>query len=103
MTTTLSLNNSHAAVVAAGKIIAAGGSFANHAKSLSGHAGGADSLGKLPGCYWDSALSADYVISSYATPIAWLVDGDWVVPPVKYSVTTSKHLSKALSAIHYSV
>lgn len=33
-----------------------------------------------------------YVVFSYATPIAWFTAADgWVVPDVKYSVTTSKH------------
>lgn len=36
-----------------------------------------------------------YVVWSYNTPIAWVLDdvttGEVVIPPVKYSVTTSKH------------
>lgn len=33
-----------------------------------------------------------YVLYSYNTPIAWvLYSGDWIVPDVKYSVTTSMH------------
>lgn len=33
-----------------------------------------------------------YVVSSYATPIAWTVaDGTLVVPPVRYTTTTARH------------
>jgi hypothetical protein len=36
-----------------------------------------------------------YVVFSYDTPIAWyVVDHGWVRPPVKYSVTTSRHQGK---------
>ena len=31
------------------------------------------------------------VIYSYGTPIAWLDAGAWVVPDVRYSVTTGRH------------
>ena len=32
-----------------------------------------------------------YIVLSYETPIAWSVNGQWVVPGVKYSPTTTKH------------
>jgi hypothetical protein len=33
-----------------------------------------------------------YVVWSYATPIAWYTESEgWVIPPVKYSPTTTKH------------
>lgn len=36
-----------------------------------------------------------YVVYSYATPIAWYSTAwGWRVPPVRYSVTTSKHQGK---------
>jgi len=39
-----------------------------------------------------SANEIVYTILSYGTPIAWVLsDGTEVKPPVKYSVTTSKH------------
>jgi hypothetical protein len=41
----------------------------------------------------DAARAADekvYVVFSYATPIAWCAAGQWTIPAVKYSVTTSK-------------
>jgi hypothetical protein len=35
----------------------------------------------------------DYVVFSYDTPIAWhdSVTGEWTVPAVRYSVTTTQH------------
>lgn len=41
----------------------------------------------------------EYVIYSYETPIAWRTNGSWVVPNVKYSVTTSKHQGKVRTAL----
>ena len=33
-----------------------------------------------------------YSVWSYATPIAWFVDGEgWIIPPVKYSMSTGRH------------
>ena len=35
-----------------------------------------------------------YSVWSYSTPIAWLVEGEgWVIPPVKYSMSTGRHQS----------
>lgn len=34
---------------------------------------------------------ADFVVYSYATPIAWSIGGSWIVPEVRYSVTTTRH------------
>lgn len=33
----------------------------------------------------------EYVVYSYSTPIAWVIDGTWVRTEERYSVTTSKH------------
>jgi hypothetical protein len=44
--------------------------------------------------YFTSVHDGDvtHTVLSYATPIAWrLAEGCWVIPEVKYSVTTSKH------------
>ena len=39
-------------------------------------------------------IGIDYVIYSYATPIAYRTNnGEWTIPDAKYSVTTSKHQS----------
>ena len=35
----------------------------------------------------------DYVVWSYATPIAWHGRRGWTVPDVRYSPTTSRHVS----------
>ncbi len=32
-----------------------------------------------------------FVVSSYATPIAWFANGEWTMPTTNYSVTTKKH------------
>jgi hypothetical protein len=45
----------------------------------------------------------DYVVYSYATPIAWHVTGDrldeWIYPDVKYSRTTSAHQTKIKTSL----
>lgn len=69
-------------------------------------------LGNLPWQYGESLARADYVVLSYETPIAWHLDlpadltdvdsldawvdgrdnpGVWVIPDVKYSITTTDH------------
>lgn len=47
-----------------------------------------------------NAGEVDYVVLSYATPIAWHNSrtGEWVYPLTKYSVTTSKHQGKIFTA-----
>jgi len=42
----------------------------------------------------------DFVVYSYATPIAWHGSEGWTVPDCKYSVTTSKHQSIVHSGIN---
>lgn len=53
-------------------------------------------------CVWTGRLSpklaadliaadADYIVYSYATPIAWHGKDGWTIPDTKYSVTTSNH------------
>ena len=56
-------------------------------------------FGRLPREYHPSASSADYLIYSYATPIAWREEGQWVTPDVSYSPTTSRQQSKIFAAI----
>ena len=56
-------------------------------------------VGILPREYEASVRGADYVIYSYATPIAWRTQGQWHTPDVKYSVTTSRHQSRIFTAI----
>ena len=38
---------------------------------------------------WDGSL--EYVVYSYATPIAWVIDSTWVRSDERHSVTTSRH------------
>jgi len=59
------------------------------------------------GCLFNIQLSAGvlrYVVYSYRTPIAWCADYKgipvWCVPPVRYSVTTSRHQGRVNTAIH---
>jgi len=62
--------------------------------------------GRLPRD-WARTLTArrdviDYVIYSYATPIAWHdKEAGWVVPDVRYSVTTSRHQGTVRAALTY--
>lgn len=42
---------------------------------------------------WDFGYIS-YIVYSYGTPIAWHdMNQGWVIPPVKYSRTTSRHQS----------
>jgi hypothetical protein len=48
----------------------------------------------------DRSGMVKYVLYSYATPMAWLLEGgEWVKPQVKYSPITSGHQSVFASAI----
>lgn len=71
--------------------------------TLRGRKGAPVSFGMLPrgehGGIWNAAAGADYVIYSYATPVAWRSAGTWHVPPFRYSVTTSKHVGRVRTAI----
>ena|SRR5256885_8821203 len=57
-----------------------------------GHASTLD-LGRLPAENADSLRhpTTDYVVYSYATPIAWHNMVGWHMPDVKYSLTTTMH------------
>jgi hypothetical protein len=75
-------------------------------------------VGRLDSKYHESVKHADYVVYSYATPIAWHLPagspteaypdgvwyamnphGEWITPEDKYSVTTSKHQGRIYTAI----
>ena len=73
--------------------------FRNSSRSVTGGPGAAWSMHRLPGQFHESAASADYTVRSYGTPIAWRIDGVWVVPDVRYSVTTSQHQGAVRTAI----
>jgi hypothetical protein len=78
-------------------------SFTTHGalKGVSGHARAVGyTLGRLPREYADSVPTADYVVYSYITPIAWHVPSQgWIVPDTRYSVTTSKHQGRIATAV----
>lgn len=67
-----------------------------------GEAFGPWDSGRLPGEHVDSFRRATYAVFSYATPIAWVTDGAWVIPETRYSVTTSRHQSAARYGAHLS-
>ena len=60
-----------------------------------GSRGTVGSFGRLPGEWRDRFREdqPDYVVWSYATPIAWHGRRGWTIPPVRYSQTTGRHLS----------
>jgi hypothetical protein len=68
-----------------------------------------ESSGQLPeiaGQLWRTDFeNIDYVVYSYATPIAWRVRGtdwaEWVVPSHYYSRTMSRHQNKIRTALEY--
>lgn len=67
-------------------------------RTLSGREGFYIGVGQLPTEYHDDLQAATghndfYVIRSYDTPIAWFANGEWWVPNVKYSATTTRHLN----------
>lgn len=41
----------------------------------------------------------DYIIYSYYTPIAYLAGGEWIIPDVTYSKTTTAHQGLVRTAI----
>lgn len=70
--------------------------------SIRGEAGPTFTTGRLAEVMTDTDYriasgqlgSAQFVIYSYATPIAWLThDGAWIVPDARYSRTTGRHQS----------
>lgn len=69
--------------------------------ALWGRAGSVVTTGRLPRMFLASVEMADYVVYSYATPIAWRIakTGRWVMPAVKYSVTTTRHQNKIATAV----
>lgn len=78
--------------------IADGQAFSNSTGSFAGRPGPASGTGRLPREYIESARKASYVVYSYNTPIAWRTEGNWAVPWISYSVTTSSHQSIARTA-----
>ena len=79
-------------------------SFTNSNGSFEGKAGKELYLGRLPEEWKEryDNTAVVYTVFSYATPIAWLDnEGEWIVPAVKHSATTSQHQSKLKAALTY--
>jgi hypothetical protein len=74
------------------------------ASAMSG--GDRDGFGRLPYDERDRYCDDDpeYVVFSYATPIAWYgPKNGWTIPDVKYSVTTTRHQSIVRMAVREAV
>lgn len=74
--------------------------------SMSGWKTDTPGFGRLPESERDAfrnqkeSHGVEFVIFSYATPIAWkLRNGNWFVPDVSYSTTTSGHQSAVKRAL----
>ena len=51
---------------------------------------------------FDEIFTAQYIVYSYDTPIAWLTrQGEWVKNQMFYSTTTRRHQSKVFEAIDH--
>lgn len=64
--------------------------------SMRGRKNPTGEIGRLPGAwrdvYYHTANDIDYIVYSFATPIAWhTTKGLWLIPAVTYSGYTSKH------------
>jgi hypothetical protein len=99
----LSLNTSWQAGDRMTELTLARKAWSNHSGTFSGEPveiGDAVAVGKLPEPEADEFRSAlrtgavTYVVRSYSTPIAWNTGAGWVIPDVRYSITTSKHQGK---------
>lgn len=83
------------------------GKLPDGTRRWSGHSGPAVTLGHLPRKYHASARQAVYVVYSYETPIAWVLEAPqngprnpyWFkVPDVSYSLTTGQQQYACLEA-----
>lgn len=81
------------------------GKLPDGTRRWSGHSGPAVTLGHLPRKYHASARQAVYVVYSYETPIAWVLEVQhgtdpytYVVPNVGYSPTTGQQQDACLEA-----
>lgn len=82
------------------------GKLPDGTRRWSGRNGPAQDMGHLPVKYHSSAREAVYVVYSYGTPIAWVVELDlevgdpyrYTVPDVGYSPTTGQHQYEVLEA-----
>jgi hypothetical protein len=86
----LGLKTSREARERAGVLVSQRKPFSNTTGSFRGVVGMPGTFGWLPEP-WRSEFPnrVDYTIMSWDTPLAWLVDGVWTMPDVKYSQFTS--------------
>lgn len=75
--------------------------------ATNGKPGYVRSYGRMPEFDADSLRQLDkceelaYVVTSYATPIAWCdINGVWTIPTTKYSATTTGHQGRVAVAAH---
>ena len=76
----------------AGELVSKRLPFSNSSGTFRGIVGHPSTLGDLP-YEWRNAFPRRgvlYTILSYDTPIAWLTEDGWTVPPVRYSNTTTQ-------------
>lgn len=67
---------------------------ASHLHGREGHASRGDLPDEWAETYYSSPVV--YTVLSYETPIAWVLEsGEVVMPPVRYSITTTQHQSAA--------
>lgn len=104
---TFALRSNAASQRAVEALTSKGEEWQNNGRTLWGHSEGHEQFAlpndcQLPHITADILQDAihrqqvDYIVWSYVTPIAWhLREGRWIMPDVRYSVTTSKHQSVA--------
>lgn len=82
------------------------GKLPDGTRRWSGHSGPPVSFGHLPRRFHDSARSAVYVVYSYGTPIAWVLENEYdprnpywyEVPDIGYSPSTGQHQMVCMEA-----
>lgn len=83
------------------------GKLPDGTRRWSGYSGPATTLGHLPRRYHASVREAVYVVYSYDTPVAWVLEAPqngprkplWFkIPDVSYSVTTGQHQTACMEA-----
>ena len=77
-----------------------GAPFANSNRTFRGEAVTSPvPTGRLDAEHVATLRTADFVVFSYGTPIAWRTADGWVCPDERYSVTTSCHQGKLRPAL----
>lgn len=95
--------NAHISVLA-NALAATAEPFTNSSETFFGSRENWGWYGQLPAEWTRIYLNTDvaYTVFSYKTPIAWQDgNGQWTVPAVTYSKTTSQHQSKVRAAMEF--